>query len=347
MRCPIPKSRPYRPLLILAITVGLGTACDQEPAGPSAATSALDLATAGLGSWTMKASMPTARQGLAAAVIQNPSGQYILYAIGGTNGNNPALQRVEAYNAATNTWTRRASLPSKRSAIKAVVIGGKIYVAGGYDVSGTQTRTLYVYTPATDRWTRKADMPVASSGNITDVIGGKLYVLTGSCVGCTTQRLYRYDPATNGWTRLANPARQHRSGAGAAIDGKLYVAWGSSSTVDMYNPNTNRWTLKYTMTVQEFGGLVDYGGLFGAAGLNFNKRLYVVGGLNDDESFPGMLAYHPATNTWERKATMRYSREWPAAGKAKNAAGQLQILVAGGFSNDFGDYVTVIEAYAP
>ena len=33
--------------------------------------------------------------------------------------------------------------------------------------------------------------------------------------------------------------------------------------------------------------------------------------------------------------------------KTKNAAGQLQILVAGGFSNDFGDYVTVIEAYAP
>jgi preprotein translocase subunit YajC len=106
--------------------------------------------TSGPGSWTLRARIPTVRQGLAGAVVQNASGQYIFYAIGGVGGvpeNNPALDKVEVYNAATNAWSGGAPLPSARAWIRASAIDGNIYVPGGADADGAYTRTLYVYSP--------------------------------------------------------------------------------------------------------------------------------------------------------------------------------------------------------
>ena len=308
--------------------------------------------TIGPGSWALRARIPTVRQGLAGAVVQNATGQYIFYAIGGVGGTdegNLARDQVEAYNAATNTWSGRALLPAARAWISASAIGGSIYVPGGADASGELTRTLYVYSPSANVWTTKAEMPVASFFNNTDVIAGKLYVLTGSCDVCDPleQRLYRYDPATDAWERLADPVNNHSNGVMAAIDGKLYAAWGQTSTVDMYDPASNSWTHKLTMT--EFGPVEDFGGLQAAAALNFNKKLYVIGGRSGDDAEKGTLAYDPVTNSWDfNKADMNFFRERPAVGKVKNAAGVLQIFVAGGLDTDpFVDLVTDSEAYTP
>ena len=296
----------------------------------------------GLGTWTPRAPISSQRTLHTAAVVQNSAGQYILYIIG---GNSPSADLVEAYNATTDTWTGRASLPSGRYGMTAVTIDGKIYVAGGFGTDGQVTKTLYVYTPATDTWTRGAVMPVAGASNVSDVIGGKLYVLVDFCTGCTSQRLYRYDPATDRWTRLADPPREHANGAGANIDGKLYVAWGSTSSVDMYDPVTDSWSLKLTMT--QFGPVDDFGGLHNSAAVNFNKKLYVIGGRNDDNSMDVTLAYDPVLNAWEDKAPMARHRNNPAAGKVKDAAGVLQILVVGGGDSQTGDDVTDTEAYTP
>ncbi len=39
-----------------------------------------------------------------------------------------------------------------------------------------------------------------------------------------------------------------------------------------------------------------------------------------------------SSNNWEQKTAMHYNRLSPASGKIRNAAGQLQILVAGGMT---------------
>ena len=89
--------------VVLLLAVG---ACSERTTAPSESEQPSPaLAAAGVGSWASRASMPTPRQGLAAAVVQNGSGQYLLYAIGGccgTSGATSALARVEAYNASTN-----------------------------------------------------------------------------------------------------------------------------------------------------------------------------------------------------------------------------------------------------
>jgi hypothetical protein len=133
-------------------------------------------------SWTTRANLPgIERGGLTTAVVQNSSNQSILYALGGkvieTGG---SLGKVQAYNAATNTWTHKASMPIAVFATNgAGVIGGKIYVSGGITRDKFFRNELQVYDPATDTWTLKAPMPDDDTwGGVTGAFGGKLYVLT-------------------------------------------------------------------------------------------------------------------------------------------------------------------------
>lgn len=351
-------------IAILATAVGI-VACNEEiTAPPEDASTSPEFAMAGVGSWAGRASMPTPRQGLATAVVQNASGQYILYAIGGccgTSGTTYALARVEAYNASTNTWTRKADLPAKRAHLNgAEVIGGKIYVPGGNDINGVATKTLYVYNPTTNTWSQKANLPRSIAGGITGVIGGKLFLLTGGPNGLP-QRLYRYDPSTNVWTRRADSPRDHRLGSGAVINGKFYVAWGHSPTVDMYNPATNAWTRRLTMSRADWPQYSctdperDVAGpaLFYSAGINLSNKLFVIGGTHTDCEFDDVLhadthAYDPATNRWTRMASLARTREDMGVGKVKNAAGKLQLIVTGGASGFEGDeIVRTTEAFTP
>jgi N-acetylneuraminic acid mutarotase len=135
MRFSSRRTRYQRRLLSLTLSAtALLPGCGAEPTAPMPAdpvTARAELISSP-GSWATKAPMPTSRLGLVGAVVRNAAGQYIFYTIGGENSRNPAMSRVEAYNAATNKWTRRASLPAKRAwSNGADVIGGKIYVTGG------------------------------------------------------------------------------------------------------------------------------------------------------------------------------------------------------------------------
>jgi N-acetylneuraminic acid mutarotase len=83
-------------------------------------------------SWTTKAPMPTAREFLAAGVINGK-----LYAVGGDELTGPFLNTVEAYDPATNTWTTEASMPTARSGFGASAVNGKLYALGGFSDNGT------------------------------------------------------------------------------------------------------------------------------------------------------------------------------------------------------------------
>lgn len=307
---------------------------------------------AGRGTWRDVSPIPTIRgQGAAAAVLRSPSGQDLFYVIGGRNDNNPALQRVEAYNVGTDKWTRTAVLPAKRAGASADVVDGKIYVIGGFDITRNPTKTLYVYDPASDTWTEKASLPIQSVGAITGVIGSRLYVVTLPGVFDEQQQLYRYDPPTNAWTRLADPTHSHGGGIGGVINGQFYIAWGSSITVDAYDPATDRWTTRLSQDYLGPGTTCEEGLMFctvsGAASAVLHDQLYAIGGSNDDNEESAVLAYDPIANTWINKTFMRYARDGAVAGKVRNPAGRPQIVVAGGFSLQSEGDVSQTEVYAP
>lgn len=98
--------------------------------------------------WTRKADMPTGRSGIAAGVVGG-----CLYVFGGEG--NPAdpngiFHEVEAYEPATDTWTRLPPMQTGRHGISAAVVGNVIYLPGGATRAGfgvTGWHDAYVVDP--------------------------------------------------------------------------------------------------------------------------------------------------------------------------------------------------------
>jgi N-acetylneuraminic acid mutarotase len=284
--------------------------------------------------WIKRANMPSDRYQPAVAVVTNAQGQTVLYAIGGSTPHGSPLGTVQAYNAATNTWTYRASLPVALSETNgAGVINGKIYLSGGKK-SGSIVSSLFMYDPAQNRWTRKRDLPNPGYYGITGVYQSKLYVMT-YCQGAAAEPgcpfgigmgIYRYDPATDRWTLLTGLPDGHYAGMGGFIGGKFYVAGGlGSQAVDVYDPATNSWSTAAPMPSRRSS----------AAYAAIGGKLYIAGGSEEDPVFGtsvlslSVLRFDPASNTWTSLAPLPEKR-WGFSGGRVVVNGKARFELVGG-----------------
>ena len=116
--------------------------------------------------WTRKADIPTLRHNFSISVVDGR-----IYVIGGSipvdNEFRP-LSTVEAYDPATDTWTRKSDMPTPRGFLSTSLVNGKIYAIGGWD-GINPISTVEAYGPQTDIWTRKVDMPTPRSDLTTHV----------------------------------------------------------------------------------------------------------------------------------------------------------------------------------
>jgi len=131
--------------------------------------------------WTKKADMPTPRLALTTGAIAGK-----IVAIGGMDRGGPgdwfAVSAVEVYEPQTDTWTKKAEMPTPRGRLSpsGCVVGEQIYVIGGTrDRDRAGTSTVQAYTPKTDTWANKADMPTPRAYPATAVVNGKIYVMGG------------------------------------------------------------------------------------------------------------------------------------------------------------------------
>jgi N-acetylneuraminic acid mutarotase len=189
--------------------------------------------------WATKAPMPTARSYLGLAAASN----CLLYAVGGfvvAEGGQPggsAVDAVEEYYPATDTWATKAPMPTARFGLGlSAASNDKLYAVGGGVLA-----TVEEYDPATDTWATKASMPTARSGlGLAAASNGKLYAVGGTDTGNTTlATVEEYDPATNTWVSNA-PMPTARTGLGldAENGGKLLAVGGSpaAAVVEEYTP---------------------------------------------------------------------------------------------------------------
>jgi N-acetylneuraminic acid mutarotase len=56
-----------------------------------------------------------------------------IYAIGGTTSLPLGLSTVEEFAPATDTWTKKADMPTGRCSLSAIAVNGYIYAIGGRD----------------------------------------------------------------------------------------------------------------------------------------------------------------------------------------------------------------------
>ena len=262
------------------------------------------------------------------------------YVGGGMLGQNP-LKDFWAYDAATDTWTRKADLPGgNRLAAVGFSIGSKGYIGTGAN-GNTDYDDFWEYDATADRWTQRASFP---GGVRQEAVGfaidGKGYIGTGqhfilnpnNSFTLTYRDFWAYDPAADSWTQKADlPGAARAYAVGTAAGGKGYIGLGgnddqSDSYTDFYeyNPATNTWTQKAGMpgNGKADAGIVAVG-----------NSLYVVGGIN----FPNLVAantfrrYDIATNAWTSETA--FGGGAIVAPVALNVAGK--IYAGTGYAQDF------------
>lgn len=106
----------------------------------------------------------------------------ILYVVGGSCCNpghgSTILATVDAYDPTTNTWTKKAPMPTPRLYHSLGVIDQILYAVGGDGEQGLVS-AVEAYDPATNRWTAKTPMPTARFLHAVGVANGLLYVVGG------------------------------------------------------------------------------------------------------------------------------------------------------------------------
>jgi Kelch motif/Galactose oxidase, central domain len=229
--------------------------------------------------WTViAATLPTPRQGLAAAVTGGA-----LHTVGGSVTG--PLATHEIYHPGTGTWTSGAPLPTARSALGAATgPDGRIYAIGGVTgAAGTDfLDTLEIYDPATGAWSTGPSMPTPRSGLAVCALGPLIYAIGGQNSTGALAAVEVYNPVAGAWgTAPSLPAVVFYPAASPGPDGLIYAIGGvdqsglSQATVYGYDPSspTPSWSTQPPL-------LTAQGNL--AAGIGPDGRLYAVGGIAQD-----------------------------------------------------------------
>ena len=304
--------------------------------------------------WTQRADMPTARYNFDTCIVDGK-----VFAIGGEIDvfGDRAIATVEVYDPKTDTWERKADMPTARSGVATLVVDGKIYAMGGVEIKkfavgpgwGHTIKRLpavEVYDPATDTWIQKADMPVPRSGS-TCVVDGKIYRIGGS-----NEKQWRseivdvYDPATDTWAKAKSMNHARSAAAVSVINGKIYAMGGNGwpqipnhpgpflSSIEVYDPKTNRWTEKTEMPAPKSGHTASV----------IDGKIYVIGGGfrgNGPYMYLSTVeVYDPETDRWTQEPDM-------PVGKSGHEAAVINgnIYIFGGSTAGVWAPLTDVEVY--
>jgi len=264
-------------------------------------------------------------------------------------------------------WIRLAPFPQATGELLGVAIDGKLYASQGLLPGFKPAGLVYEYDPGGDAWTQKKPMPHPVHHAAVTVSNRKMYVFGGFDLPAAgppgwnpVNDAWEYDPATDSWRSLPTMPTSRGGGVAAVVGGKIYVIGGagptpdasapairrrqpqrSLSTVEEYDPATNKWRARAPMPTpcNHMGGEA------------VNGKIYIIGGRLSGAfiiGFPGNInlvqAYDPAADSWVTKTPM------PTARSGLNTANLNGIIyVAGGEVQDdkFLAAYRAFEAYDP
>lgn len=193
--------------------------------------------------WRELAAAPTVR-GSANAVVVNGK----IHVIGGAAlpagikddwihpARNIAIGNHEVFDPATNSWSKRADMPTPRNHAAAGVVGNRIYVIGGRAGSVFIPNALNLdiveeYNPATDQWALRDPMPTPRSAAAWGVHDGRVYVAGGEIrhrdIWGTYTAVEAFDPKSNSWARLPPMPLPRHGLAGDFIGNRFHLISGS------------------------------------------------------------------------------------------------------------------------
>ena len=187
--------------------------------------------------WTRKKGMSGARVAFGMGAVAGK-----IYSIGGSV--HPLDQEpkaplridlVEAYDAATDTWGKRAKMPTRRSGVKAAVVRDAIYAIGGggwpqVGAGGPFLTVIEEYNPKINRWERKNEMPDLRLSFLTVVLDNVIHLIGGftwqNRVPRYLSTVDTYNPETEEWNNIPPMPTPFMPFGAAVVDGNIYVFGG-------------------------------------------------------------------------------------------------------------------------
>lgn len=293
-----------------SVIVTLGAVAGHQITNASATVTITDVPlTLGSLSWSARKSMPVARvEGMSAVA----GGK--LYVFGGYVDQTWApVARVDCYDPATNTWTRKADMPERISHCGTASDGRYIYFAGGYpgkagNAQGFATTTVRRYDSQTDTYVNLKPLPQARGGGELYLLNGSLHYVAGSDVNRVDHKeVWALDLSNSNanWVARASLPEVRNHFGGAVINGKLYIAGGQTGQEDwrvfrnntwVYDPATNAWSALANVPSPLRSHAMT-------STFAYKGRLIIVGGetpvqVGNPVSLSSALMYNPATNAW-------------------------------------------------
>ena len=263
----------------------------------------------------------------------------------------PQQQAIPELALTSNTWVRRADLPSTER--QALAVGSiahpsgnsTLYAVGGAALTGGNLSNTQAYSAASNRWIWRAPLPGPRySTNGIGVIKGKLYISGGFASHSNVRdELFVYNPATNTWFEKRRMPSQTYGGFTGVINDKLYVLTGcendeicdAKTVFYRYNPVTDRWSTLPTASERHLGGVAG----------TIGGKFYVAGGSTPGTDSKKLEVYDPTTNSWTTKAPLPRPR-YGAIGTAVDG----KLYVIGGFerkADGSTEQVTTTNVYSP
>jgi DNA-binding CsgD family transcriptional regulator/N-acetylneuraminic acid mutarotase len=242
--------------------------------------------------WQIKAALPLARSGLAAAVFDDQ-----IYAIGGETGQG-VTGEVDRYTPSKDVWEKVTPLPIPVRDVSAAVLGGKIYIPGGRTTEGKIFDQLQVYDPDNATWETKAKLPIPLYGYALAPLEGKIYLFGGMTSTGVISSVYAYNPDTDQWMQKANmPTARGYAGA-AVVGGGICVVGGTDghrglAANEVYTPEKDIDQGKPWQTMQDLPKPV-----FGSGVVSILDYLYVIGGGSTNDLNDNPMVYQSSQNTW-------------------------------------------------
>jgi N-acetylneuraminic acid mutarotase len=251
---------------------------------------------------------------------------------------------VEAYDAATDSWTPKANLPQELCGETAGTVNDKMYVIGGSTSilgTGYVVDSVYEYNPVSDSWTSKSKIPTPLMAAAAAVVDGKIYVIGGAPFGMNSayKSVYEYNPAIDIWTKKTDMYTARLLASATVVDGKIYVFGGAAnlygtgfSAVEVYDPSADTWAVKGPMPIPRATHV--------SSAVNGNIYIFT-GALRPGSVYNDVLEYNPTLDTWVTKTSIPTPRVAPAA---CSIGGKIYII--GGMDED-NTRLSIVEEYDP
>jgi hypothetical protein len=269
--------------------------------------------------WTAAGVMGTARDAVAATLLQN--GKVL---VAGGAGIAVSLKSTELYDPATNLWTFAAPMTFARAYSTATRLGnGKVLVAGGSDGSNTLA-SAELYDPGINTWVDVASMITARQLAAATLLGnGKVLVVGGFSVSGDIASAELYDPGMNTWTTVASMVTPRQLPTATLLgNGKVlamggFNAAGTVGSAELYDAATNSWSPAGTPgTARQLH----------TATLLGSGKVLVAGGHSGLSLLASAELYDAGTNSWSPTGTLIKARQLQSATLLGNGL----VLVAGG-----------------